>query len=177
MIYYLLLPILLLLLVIIQSTILDIFALRWIGLEISLIVVIYAGFRLDAVRGGLLSLLLGFFLDCLTSAIFGLYTFLYTAVFYFSMIVAGKVYAEKPVFIASFTGLCTLLEGLAIVLLYRFFFAADIFYAIPKIFIPQAVVLGLLSPLFFRFFQRFEVFLHARDTRPARQVRARSVQE
>ena len=74
------------------------------------------------------------------------------------MIVAGKVYAEKPVFIASFTGLCTLLEGLVIVLLYRFFFGADILYAIPKIFIPQAVVLGLLSPLFFRLFQSFRGF-------------------
>lgn len=177
MIYYLILPFLLLLLVIAQITILDLFALRWISMEISLIVVIYAGFHLDALRGGLLSLVLGFFLDCLTSAIFGLYTFLYVAIFYFSMIVAGKVYAEKPLFIAFFTGLCTFLEGLAIVLLYRFFFGADILYAIPRIFIPQAIALGLLSPLSFHLFQRFEVFLHARDTRPARQVRARSVQE
>lgn len=168
MIYYLLLPLLLLLLVIIQNTILDVIALRWIGMEISLIVVIYAGFHLDALRGGLLSLVLGFFLDCLTSAIFGLYIFLYIVIFYFSMIVAGKVYAEKPVFIASFTGLCTLLEGLAITLLYRLFFGTDILYAIPKVFIPQAIVLGLLSPFFFRFFRRFEVFLHARDTRPTR---------
>ena len=61
MIYYLLLPILLLLLVIVQITILDLFSLGWIGMEISLIVVIYAGFHLDALRGGILSLLLGFF--------------------------------------------------------------------------------------------------------------------
>jgi rod shape-determining protein MreD len=164
MIYYLLLPWLLLLLVIVQSTILDVFTLKWISMEISLIVVIYAGFHLDAFRGSLLSLVLGFFLDCLTSAIFGLYTFLYIVIFYFSLVVAGKVYAEKPAFIASFTGLCTLLEGLTIVLLYRVFFGLDILYAIPKIFIPQAVVLGLLSPLFFRLLQHFEVLLHARDT-------------
>ena len=143
-------------------------SLRWISLEISLIVVIYSGFHLDAFRGGLISLVLGFFLDCLTSAIFGLYTFLYIVIFFFSMMVAGKVYAEKPLFISSFTGLCAFLEGLAIVLLYRFFFGADILYAIPKIFIPQAVLLGLLSPLLFRLFERFEVFLHARDTRPTR---------
>ena len=61
-------------LVIVQITILDLFSLGWIGMEISLIVVIYAGFHLDALRGGILSLVLGFFLDCLTSAIFGLYT-------------------------------------------------------------------------------------------------------
>jgi rod shape-determining protein MreD len=170
MIYYLILPVLLLLLVIVQITILDLFSLGWIGMEISLIVVIYAGFHFDALRGGILSLILGFFLDCLTSSIFGLYMFLYVLIFYLSMIVSAKVYAGKPALIASFTGLCTLLEGLVIVLLYRFVFGADILYAILKIFIPQAVVVGILSPLFFSLFQRFEVFLHAEDRRPARRI-------
>jgi len=163
MIYYLLLPVLLLLLVIVQITILELFSLGLIGMELSLIVVIYAGFHLDALRGGILSLLLGFFMDCLTSGIFGLYMFLYILVFCLSMIVEGKVYTGKPVLIASFTGFCMLLEGLLIVLLYRFVFGANILYAILKIFIPQAVVLGILSPLIFGLFQRFEVFLHAEN--------------
>jgi len=51
MIYYLLLPVLLLLLVIVQITILELFSLGWVGMELSLIVVIYAGFHLDALRG------------------------------------------------------------------------------------------------------------------------------
>ncbi|MHB8772848.1 MAG: hypothetical protein ACYC7J_17785 [Syntrophales bacterium] len=170
MIYYLLLPALLLMLVIAQIAILDIFTLGWISMEISLIVVIYAGFHLDALRGGILSVVLGFFLDCLTSAIFGLYLFLYCLIFFLSMVVAGRVYAGNPVLIASFTALCTLLEGLVIVLLYRFLFGADILAALPGIFLPQAIVLGLLSPLVFRFFDRFEGLLHAEDTRPARRV-------
>ena len=168
--YYLLLPLLLLFLVVIQITILDLFFLGWITMEISLIVVIYSGFHLDAFRGGILSLMLGFFLDCLTSAIFGLYTFLYCLIFYLSMLVAGRVYAGNPVIISSFTGICTLLEGLVIVLLYRFLFGTDILAAIPRIFIPQAIALGLLSPLVFRLFHRLEVFFHAEDTRPARRV-------
>jgi len=170
MIYFLLLPLLLLILVVVQTTILDLFSLGWISIEISLIVVIYAGFHLDALRGGILSLVLGFFLDCLTSAIFGLYTFLYILIFYLAMIVAGKVYGEKPTLIASFTGICTLLEGLVIVLFYRFVFGADILYAIPKVFLPQAVVMGLLSPLLFRLLHRFEAFPHAEDTRPSRRI-------
>jgi len=170
MIYYLLLPVLLLLLVIVQITILELFSLGWIGMELSLIVVIYAGFHLDALRGGILSLLLGFFMDCLTSGIFGLYMFLYILIFCLSMIVEGKVYEGKPVLIASFTGFCMLLEGLLIVLLYRFVFGADILYAILKIFIPQAIVLGILSPLIFGLFQRFEVFLHAENRRPAQRI-------
>lgn len=170
MIRYLLLPLLLLFLVIIQITLLDFFPLGWIGLEISLIVVIYCGFHLDALRGGILSLMLGFFLDCLTGAFFGLYTFLYTLIFYLSMIVAGGVYAEKPSLIRFFVGACTLLEGVAIVLLYRFFTGVDILYAIPQVFVPKALVLGLLGPAFFRLFNRFEEFLYARDTRPAQRV-------
>lgn len=170
MIYYLLLPMLLLLLVIFQITILELFSFGWIGIELSLIVVIYLGFHLDTLRGGLLSLLLGFFLDCLTSAIFGLYMFLYVLIFYLSNIVGGKIYAGKPALIASFTALCTLLEGLVIVLFYRSVFGADILDAIPKIFVPQAVVVGCLSPLCFILLQRFEVFLHVEDRRPARRI-------
>jgi rod shape-determining protein MreD len=170
MIHYLLLPMLLLFLVIVQFTILELFSFGWIGIEISLIVVVYLGFHLDALRGGLLSLLLGFFLDCLTSAIFGLYMFLYVLIFFISYHVGGKIYAGKPAMIASFTALCTILEGLVIVLFYRFVFGADILDAIPKIFIPQAVVVGCLSPLFFILLQRFEVFLHVEDRRPARRI-------
>ena len=170
MIHYLFLPMLLLFLVIVQFTILELFSFGWIGIEISLIVVVYLGFHLDALRGGLLSLLLGFFLDCLTSAIFGLYMFLYVLIFFISYHVGGKIYAGKPAMIASFTALCTILEGLMIVLFYRFVFGADILDAIPKIFIPQAVVVGCLSPLFFILLQRFEVFLHVEDRRPARRI-------
>jgi rod shape-determining protein MreD len=170
MIYYLLTPIALLLLVIVQITILNLLSLGWITMEISLIVVIYAGFHLDMLRGGLLALVLGFFLDCLTSTIFGLYIFLYLLVFFLSVIAAGKIYAEKPSLIAAFTGGCVMLEGLTIVLIYRLFFDTDILYAIPKIFIPQAIVVGLLSPLCFGLFHRLEVFLHAEDSRPARRL-------
>jgi rod shape-determining protein MreD len=165
-----LLPLFLLLLVIVQITVLDLFTLGWVGMEISLVVVIYSGFHLDAFLGCMISLLLGFFLDCLTSAIFGLYTFLYILIFYFSMLVAGKIYAEKPSLIALFTGFCTLLEGLIIVLLYFFLLGADILYAIPKIFIPKAILLGLLSPFLFPLFHRFEVSLHANGTRPAQRI-------
>lgn len=170
MIHYLLLPILLLLLVIVQITILELFSLGWIAIELSLIVVIYLGFHLDALRGGILALLLGFFLDCLTSAIFGFYMFLYILIFYLSNHVGGKIYAGKPALIGSFTALCTLLEGLMIVLFYRFFFGADILDAIPKIYVPQAVVVGCLSPFCFILLKRFEVFLYVEDRRPARRI-------
>jgi rod shape-determining protein MreD len=170
MIRYLLFPLLLLLLVIVQITVLDLFTLGWVGIEISLAAVIYSGFHLDAFRGCTIALLLGFFLDCLTSAIFGLYTFLYILIFYLSTFVAGKIYAEKSSLIALFTGFCTLLEGMIIVLLYFILLGTDILYAVPKIFIPKAILLGLLSPFLFHMFHRFEASLHATQTRPAQRI-------
>lgn len=170
MIAHLLIPLLLLLLVVVQTTILNLLTLGWFGLELSLIVVVYAGFHLDLLRGSLISLLLGFFLDCLTSAIFGLYLFLYLLLYFFSLAVADKVYAEKPLLIGTFTGLCSFLEGLLIVLIYRLFLNADLLSAIPKLFIPQAIVVGLLSPALFGLLHRYEVLLHAEDTRPARRL-------
>lgn len=170
MILYLLLPILLLFLVIVQVTLLETLSFGWFAMEISLIVVIYLGFHLDVLRGGILALLLGFFLDCLTSAIFGLYMFLYVLIFLLSNIAGGKIYAGNRAMTAVFTALCTLIEGLVIVLFYRFVFGADILDAIPKIFIPQAAVVGLMSPFFFILLERFEVFWHVEDRRPARRI-------
>jgi rod shape-determining protein MreD len=169
-IYYLFLPILLLLLVVVQVTILDLFFIGWIGLEVSLVVVIYAGFHLDAFRGGLFSLLLGFLLDCLFSTIFGLYMFLYMLIFYIAKIVEGKVYAGDKILIAVFAGLCTLLEGIVIVFIHRFIFGIDSLDLIPKMFLPQAVAVGVLSPFVFSLFHHLGVFVDVEDRQPARRI-------
>ena len=77
MIFYIVLPFLSLLLIVIQTMIADIFFFGKIGVELSLILVIYAGFRLDIMKGGILSFILGFFRDCINCSISGPYTFLY----------------------------------------------------------------------------------------------------
>jgi len=170
MIFSLMLPVLLLLLVIVQITVLEVFSLGRISMELSLIVVIYAGFHLNPLRGGIVSLLLGFFMDSLTSAIFGLYMFLYVFVFCISMLVGTQIYAGRPLLIACYTAFCTLLEGVVIVLIYRFVFANDILFTAMQIFIPQAIVLWILSPWVFGLLQRFEVLIHAENRRPAQRI-------
>ena len=172
MISLLLMPAALFLLVIVQITALDLLTLGWIGVEVSLALVVFSGFHHRILKGGLLALLLGFFLDCLISPFFGLYAFLYLLIFFLARIVAGRVYGEKPVLIATFTFLCGLLEGLLIVLLYRLLLGADILFAMPRIFIPQAFLTGLLSPFIFAALQHTEAFFHAKDPQPARSLRA-----
>jgi len=139
-------------------------------MEISIIVVIYAGFHLDAFRGDILSFLLGFFMDCLTSTVFGCHLFLYMVIYGCSMIVGERVYAGKPSLIAFFTAFCTLLKGMMIILIYRFFFGSNLLHEMPTFFVPQALVLGLLSPILFNLFQRFEVLLNVEDRQPSRRI-------
>jgi len=171
-IFSLLLPPILLMLVIVQITVLDLLTFGWIGPEVSLAVVIFSGFHHGLLKGGAVALLLGFFLDCLTSPIFGLYTFLYLAVLLLARIAAGQVYRENLALVAAFTVLCQLLEGLAIVLIYHWALGADILPAMARIFLPQAALTGLASPFVFLFLKQLEALMHAKDPQPARWLRS-----
>lgn len=176
MIHGLLLPVGLLLLVVLQITLPGLFLPGGIGIPFSMIVVIYAGFHLGVLRGGLLSFLLGFFLDCLTGAIFGLHTFFYVLIFLFARTFSERVYGEKPALIALYSGFCALLEGLLIVVLYRLVFGIDILYEIPRTFVPQSLLVVLLSPFCFALLDRLGVFPHAESSKPARPIRTGTVQ-
>jgi rod shape-determining protein MreD len=164
MIFYLLLPLFSLILLVLQTTVLSLFFLGKMGLEISLIIVIYAGFRMDPLRGGVLAFVLGFFLDCITGSVTGLLTFYYVAVFFVSRVVSFKVYAERYFFIMAFAFLCAFSEGLFVALIYQVFYGADVFLSIYRIFLIQALVLGLFSPLLFSLLGRLEGVLDVRES-------------
>ncbi len=149
MIFYLVLPFFALVLLVLQTTILNLFFLGKMGLEVSLIVVVYAGFYLGALRGGILAFILGFFLDCISGSITGVFTFFYVFVFFLSRLVSYRVYAEGVFFIMGFTFVCALLEGSFIILLYRMIHGVDIFANVFKLFLPQALVTAVLSPAIF----------------------------
>ncbi|MBW2648394.1 MAG: hypothetical protein JRC53_01030, partial [Deltaproteobacteria bacterium] len=119
MIYYLLLPFFSLLLLTIQITIFDILFLGKAGLEISLILVVYAGFYLSIKRGIALSFILGFFLDCITGVVPGFFVLSYVLIFLISKGVSFKVYAGVTIFTIGFTFICALFGKLLIVLMYE----------------------------------------------------------
>ncbi len=74
--FYLVLLPLALLLVLFQKSILYLFFFGRVDVEISLILVIYAGFRLGVLRGALLSFVVGFFMDCMTGSVSGPHSFM-----------------------------------------------------------------------------------------------------
>lgn len=165
MIYYLLLPIFSIVLLALQTSLFDLLFLGKIGVEVSLVLVVYAGFSLDIAKGGILSFVLGFFLDCITSVVPGLFVFIYLFVFFISKIASFRIYAGGILFIMGFTFLCALTEGVIIVAVYKTLYEINIFHDISSVFLPQSLVVGIISPALFSLFNRLEVFINAGETK------------
>ncbi|MBN2514466.1 MAG: hypothetical protein JXC33_00365 [Deltaproteobacteria bacterium] len=159
MIYYLLMPVFALLLLVFQTTVLDLFAFGKIKLEISLLIVIYAGFHLDIIKGGVLSFLLGALLDCMTSLIPGFHIIFYMLIFVISKKISSRVYLEGILFIVIFTFLCVFLEGVVVFLIYLFVFDVNISYDIFNTYLPQALVLSAIGPTCFALFYRLDILM------------------
>ena len=168
--YLFFLPLLSLLLIIFQVSVTDIMFFGKISLEISLLLVIYAGFHLKVIKGFILSFLLGFFLDCIACSISGLFTFIYTFLFFISKFVYPRIYPEKKSFIVIFTLICALLEQLLVILFNELIYGVNLFQHILRIFLPQALVISVLSPVFFNIFFRLEVLLNGGDARSIRRT-------
>jgi rod shape-determining protein MreD len=158
MIYYIGLPFFLVLFVVFQHSIPGVLFLNTITVEISVIVVIYAGFRLRLIKGSLLALLLGFIMDCITGAISGFYTLIYFSLFSIAFVVSPRIYAEGPGFIVFTTFVCGLLEGLLIVVFNYFIYGTHLFQDTFRFFFPQLIVISAVSPVFFKIFDRLGIY-------------------
>ena len=122
--------------------------------EISLILIVYAGFKLNWIKGGIFSFSLGFLMDCLVSSVSGLYALIYLVIFLIANVVSTRIYGEKKMFIMGFVGVCAMAEGLLIVTFYQLVFGLDKFHHLGDVFLPQALIAGLLAPAFFSLFSR-----------------------
>ena len=156
--------------VIFQITFLDFFSIGPVSIEITPVLVIYAGFRFGNIYGSIFSFLLGFFVDSLISPIGGLYTLIYVLFFYISFIASAKINSDNTFSLSLFTGICFFLQGVLIVLFYWLILNENIISSIFKIFIPQAILMGILSPFLYRILTRFEVLFYAEDRQPDRRL-------
>ena len=159
MIYYLLLPLVSILMVVVQTTLPEIISFRLAPLELSLVLVAFAGFRLTLARGSMLAFMLGFTLDCLCSTIVGFFTTVYVIVYFLAYFLSLQADTGKRLLVVVFTFFATLLEGILLILLRKYVFHINGFATVARIVVVQAVVLAALSPLLCDMFQRLEVFL------------------
>jgi len=170
MIYYISLPVFSLLLIVLQMMIADIVLFGTIGVDLSLLLVVFAGFRLDILRGGILSLVIGFIRDCLSCSISGLYTLTYVVIFLISLLASTRLSPGKSTLIMIFTLICALIEGTVITLLHPLLCGGDISMHALKMLIPQALIIGGLSPILFKVFYWIEGLLSGEAKRTAERT-------
>jgi len=136
-------------------------------IEISLLMVLYAGFNLTWIKGGIFCFFIGFLLDCFMGSVSGLFALLYLAFFWLAKFVSPRIYAEKIPVVMIFVGICSLIEGMLVILFYKLAFDLDKLQHLWDVFLPQAIIVGLLAPVVFSLFRRLKVFSHAGNTRSA----------
>jgi rod shape-determining protein MreD len=158
MLYYLSLPILSILLIVLQSTITDVIFSNYFVFEMSLVVVIYAGFHLDMVKGTILAFILGFILDCVGGSVLGLFAFIYIIVFWCSFFISDLLDTEKTHVIVFFSFLCAFLKGIILNIFYYLVFDIKLLLNMYFIIFMQALVIGLVTPLFFYLMDRTGIF-------------------
>lgn len=162
MVYCLFLPLLSILLIALQIAVADILFSGRLFIELSLIAVIYAGFRLDLIKGAALAFVFGFVFDCLVGSVTGLFTLIYLLIFVISFIVSFVMDTDKLHFVAGFGFVCALIEQLLVVLFYNLLLNFDATFSIPFVLLPQAMLIGLFTPVFFYLMRRLEVFVYGK---------------
>jgi len=172
MIYYLLLPFAIIFLVVLQTTLADVLFSGRLTLELSLVVVIYGGFRLDLMKGMILAFVTGFVFDCMSGSVMGLFTLIYLNIFLLSFFVSWRIVSEKLYLIAGFSLICSLLESLALLLIYHFAFEFDMLSNVFVVFVPQAVLISVLSVGFFSAMRKVEGLMYGKTMQPPQRTGA-----
>lgn len=170
MISFLTQPTGMLILAVFQITLLEFFSIGPVTIDAAFAFVIYAGFYINSIRGAFLAFLLGFFLDCFVSPVFGLNMFLYALFFYASVLSSARINKENKWLLSLFSGASLFVQGVFKAFFFWLILDVDIFRAIPTVFLPQAVVTGILSPVIYNVFHTLEVLFHAEVRQPARRL-------
>jgi rod shape-determining protein MreD len=127
--------------------------------------VIFVAFNLSLMKGAVTSIILGFFMDFFTGTATGLFVLSYVLIFVFSRFVSQRFYAERPSFIMIFVGLCVFFEGVLIMAIYDLVYGVGKFYHLLDVYLPQALITGMLGPLLFKMFHRIGILHNERITR------------
>ncbi len=154
------------LVLILQVTLFDLLFHGKIALEITMILVIYAGFHLDITRGSVLAFIIGLFYDSMASMVPGIFVVVYMLIFFIAKVIADKVRAENAVFIMGFTFMSTFLEGIVIFFVYEVLLDINLSYLLfLKVFFPQALIVSVISPVVFSLFRRVEVLVRVGESK------------
>ncbi|HNZ65633.1 MAG TPA: hypothetical protein PKJ10_07340 [Smithella sp.] len=160
MLHYLSLFILAILLIVLQSTVTDLIFSSYFMFEMSLVVVIYAGFRLEMMKGLVLTFFLGLILDCVSGSVPGLLSFIYLIVFLCCFFISDFLDTEKNHVIALFSFICVFLKEIMLQAFYYLAFDVGLRPYVFAVIFTQSLVVGLIAPIFFYVMDRAGIFLY-----------------
>ncbi|MBN2568478.1 MAG: rod shape-determining protein MreD [Deltaproteobacteria bacterium] len=150
---------------IVQVALLDLVFQGKIALELTMVLVIYAGLCLNLMKGGILTFIIGFSYDSVASVVPGIFVVVYMLIFFIAKLISDKVRVENPVFIMAFTCVSMFLEGIVIFFVYDFLLDINLSYLLfLKVFLPQALIVSAVSPVVFFLLRRFEVLISAGES-------------
>jgi len=131
--------------------------LPFIGIDLLPILVVYLGLYSTISQGGFLSLFLGYIIDTFSGGFLGLYTGLYLFIFFMAKLCWKHFIMRSAIHEASVVALCIFMAGLLFILALKAFLPT---YSTPSIFstiLPQTLLTGGISPLFFILFKKISV--------------------
>ncbi|HOK05578.1 MAG TPA: hypothetical protein PK836_02030 [Syntrophales bacterium] len=152
--YLLLLPVLLAL-VVLQHSLGVYLAFNLVNIEVSLALVIFAALRMDVLKGAVATGMAGFLMDCLCGTPSGFYMTIYYVVFCLFSFVSPRLYTEERWTLVLITFVGGLMEGFLLFVMSGWVLGKDVSYDLWRFFLPQLVLVSLISPFLF---QLFEVF-------------------
>lgn len=148
-----------LLMILLQMSFWELLASEVLYLEFSLLLVIYAGLRMNVVQGGVLTYLLGFFFDTLAGGVPGLHGLLYVLIFSISLFVSRATAISNTPFIMLYVFLLVLGKGILVLTYLSMVNEEALWNDIWHILLTQAAIIAVGSPYFFRLFAHCEVML------------------
>jgi rod shape-determining protein MreD len=143
-----------------QTTLLSYLPIQRIRPDILLVLILYWGFTLPPVTGGIHALFLGYLMDLFSGNSFGLYTFTRPLLFYLAQLFKGRFYLESLISQSLFVFVFALFEGLLILSLLAALNPlplGNLSSPFFTFFLPQSFLTGLITPVLFFFLQK--VFL------------------
>ena len=160
MIFFALLPVFALFLVVIQISLSDLLFAGLFRFELSLVLILYAGFYLDAIRGLSMVLVFGFILDTLVGTMPLFYVLFYAVVFAGARLTSLRVYGEGRAMLMVLTFFCVAVQSIAILLLQ--WAGSAVFFSVATMapVLLNAALLSVISPLLFVVFEKCEVATH-----------------
>lgn len=161
MIFFVLFPVGALVVIVMQVFAADFLFGGALGMEISLLFVIYAGFYWSVLRGLWAAMVFGFMLDTLTGTAPFFYLIFYVLVFVGARLASYRIYGEAGIAVMAATFICACIQAFLAVLIGIFSGGSFLFSGDPGLAAVNAAFLALISPLLFYLFKKIEDVVNA----------------